>query len=127
VAKEMQLALASFSEWEKVSTIVENARLHKLAEEIGPKIERSRTLLLDLDETGLSYPVICARVRRHLLLEANKHCKTLEQMATTIGISRPQLTKWYRDFSNDGDVRALPIQPRETSRRPTDEPTAFIV
>jgi tetratricopeptide (TPR) repeat protein len=91
-------ALASFAEWEKVSTMVEHAWVRDMAENLSQKIGRMQTLTVDPLVHGLKYRAQDDRLRRFLVEQARLVDARKYKIAPTLGISRPRLDRWLRRF-----------------------------
>jgi tetratricopeptide (TPR) repeat protein len=91
-------ALASFAEWEKVSAIVEHVWVIDMANGISKKIDRMQKLTVDVAQDGLKYRVHDDRLRRFLIAQAKLRYGKKQEIASSLGITRPRLNRWLRRF-----------------------------
>jgi len=114
---ELQDASANFEEWERLNSVVENARLHRMARETAEKIKRGRKLLIDLDKDGQSYNELDVVIRKFLLVQAAKRSPKVAAIARDLNLGRGTIYGWLEEFQLDPEIKALAIKDRNGDTR----------
>jgi tetratricopeptide (TPR) repeat protein len=90
-------ALASFAHWQSVRDRVEHRSIHEKAEQLAKELDRhSRLEFRGGDD--LNYKNNCSRLEEFLLRQARRRCRTQEEMAVALGISRALLVQWIAKY-----------------------------
>lgn len=109
-------ATKCFEDWEKLSPTVENARLHKLAEETGRKLGKGKTFVVDFGEVH-HYKMLERRFRKSILIYAGKRFQTVSCIADALKIQRPKVYRWLKEFGDDQEVKSLGIKVRPKPKK----------